>query len=466
MPVLVTAMAVSQLAFSARSAEPNPPKWPKSVAVFGPGDTGTEEVIAAAYAVNGGHVPANHGQFSSKRFAFLFKPGSYDVNVPVGYYTQVLGLGAAPSDVTFTSPRGVYSEEQDYTITGALDTFWRSAENFRTLASEDWQVGKGMMWAVSQAAPLRRVDVANDLLLYEYQPPIPAAGEASGGFMANIRVGAGVHRVARPHTYSAAAATTNSSSQNRPGEGSGFGGGSGGGGSRLRATSGVQPGSQQQWFSRDCTLSSWAGGVWNVVFSGVEGAPPSHCGNVQEDNPGSAAADGAATGQGASPVTTLSATPAVAEKPYVTIDASGRYQLRIPPVQRGTRGARFLDADNGTRVVDFSEVYVTQPTDSASAINAKLAEGKHIVFSPAVYGIEEALVVKHAGQVRQRRARVRACTCTPRCLPCTSPTLSRVLPPACERPRASSPPPNLPLPPPILFPSPSSPIPYDPTYQT
>jgi hypothetical protein len=47
---------------------------------------------------------------------------------------QVLGLGKAPADVTFTSPKGVYSEECDYTIGGALSTFWRSAENFRTQA--------------------------------------------------------------------------------------------------------------------------------------------------------------------------------------------------------------------------------------------------------------------------------------------------------------------------------------------
>ena len=46
----------------------------------------------------------------------------------------------------------------------------------------DWGVGKGMIWAVSQAAPLRRVQVDNDLCLFEYQPPIQPAGEASGGF--------------------------------------------------------------------------------------------------------------------------------------------------------------------------------------------------------------------------------------------------------------------------------------------
>ena len=173
-------------------AQPNPPTWPSSVIIFGPNDTNIEGTIHAAYAKNGGHSPANHGQFSSARFAFLFKPGVYDVDCPVGYYTQVAGLGTTPPDVTFTSPRGVYSEEQDYSIGGALSTFWRSAENFKTTATQDWGVGKGMMWAVSQAAPLRRIEIVNDLLLFEYQPPIPAAGEASGGFMASVKIGSAV----------------------------------------------------------------------------------------------------------------------------------------------------------------------------------------------------------------------------------------------------------------------------------
>ena len=56
---------------------------------------------------------------------------------------------------------------------GSLDTFWRSAENFRTEASD------GMLWAVSQAAPLRRVHVAGDLVLHD--KGAYASGGLSGG---------------------------------------------------------------------------------------------------------------------------------------------------------------------------------------------------------------------------------------------------------------------------------------------
>ena len=47
-----------------------------------------------------------HSEFGSARYALLFLPGEYHVDIPVGFYTQVLGLGATPtpstSSATFT----------------------------------------------------------------------------------------------------------------------------------------------------------------------------------------------------------------------------------------------------------------------------------------------------------------------------------------------------------------------------
>lgn len=346
--------------FSVPQVEPNPPKWPSSVAVFSPEDPVTiiQDKIAAAIATNGGHTPANHGQFSTYRYAFLFKPGSYDIDCPVGYYTQVLGLGTLPSDVTFTSPKGVYAEEQDYTIGGSLSTFWRSAENFKTAAYNDWKVAKGMLWAVSQAAPLRRVEVVNDLSLFEYQPPIPAAGEASGGYMANMKVGSSIK--SRPRFAQGVRANT------------------------LGNVEGVLPGSQQQWFARDSTVNAWTGGVWNMVFTGVEGAPPSHCGL-------------SANSSSEVPVINIPATPSISEKPFITIGSDGKYSLQIPPLKSGSSGADFSTAD--TAPVGFEKVYVTKPSDSAAAINAKLAAGLHVVVSPGIYQITEPLLLNTTGQV-------------------------------------------------------------------
>ena len=101
----------------------------------------------------------------------------------MGFYTSVYGLGSSPSDTAFTGEKGVYAEcGCGWFEVGSLDTFWRSAENFRSASSHEWAVGKGMTWAVSQAAPLRDVVVDGDLLLFEYVEG-DAAGYASGGWV-------------------------------------------------------------------------------------------------------------------------------------------------------------------------------------------------------------------------------------------------------------------------------------------
>jgi len=101
--------------------------------------------------------------------------GVHNINIKVGFYTQVLGLGSVPQEVTLGTlycPNG----DTNFQI-GALDNFWRAAENFQT--------NNKVTWAVSQAAPLRRIVVNNDIDLYKYDSG-DAAGYASGGFMADM----------------------------------------------------------------------------------------------------------------------------------------------------------------------------------------------------------------------------------------------------------------------------------------
>jgi len=286
--------------------------------------------------VNGGQPEI--GQFSERRFAFLFKPGSYDVDVPVGYYTQVAGLGKSPSDVVFTSAKGVYSEEANLNpYTGALDTFWRSAENFQTDADFNWWGSSpmGMLWAVSQAAPLRRVIVTHDLYLFQYVAPWSAAGYASGGFMANSVVNGSIFS-----------------------------------------------GSQQQFMTRNSKTALWSGAVRNMVFVGTEGAPSSHCGD--SDN--------------SAPITTVDSTPVIAEKPFVTIDGTGKYFLNIPAMTVNRRGVDFTDS--AATVVDFENVYVANSeSDSSETINAELSKGLHVVLSPGIYNLTAPLFLNTEGQV-------------------------------------------------------------------
>ena len=67
---------------------------------------------------------------------------------------------------------------------GALANFWRSAENVKVTPA----AGTPLLWAVSQASPMRRIEVDGDLQVFQYNYPNPAAGYASGGFMADMKV--------------------------------------------------------------------------------------------------------------------------------------------------------------------------------------------------------------------------------------------------------------------------------------
>jgi hypothetical protein len=224
-PLLVGILVLAQIA---AAGQPNPPVWPSTVKVYSPNSSKSqiESEVGAAYGSNGGL--SQNGQFSDLRFAFLFQPGSYDANIPVGYYTQVLGLGATPDQVKFTGERGVYCESANQQQSpGSLDTFWRSAENFESHAWwRPFQGISGMVWAVSQAAPLRRIIVKNDLSVFWNQ------SYSSGGYLANSRVEKTLHN-----------------------------------------------GTQQQWMHRNVEMRSVNGGAWNIVYSGCKGNPGPRCGN-------------------------------------------------------------------------------------------------------------------------------------------------------------------------------------------
>ncbi|SFW92031.1 RICIN domain-containing protein [Amycolatopsis australiensis] len=151
-------------------------------------------------------------QFGSRRYAVMFKPGTYANDVNVGFYTQVLGLGLSPDAVTVNG--AVHVEAGWFPPQNATQNFWRGAENLSVNPN-----GAADRWAVSQAAPYRRMDVRGDLQLDD-------GGWASGGWISDSKV-----------------------------DGQ------------------VRSGSQQQWISRTSQFGSWNGSNWNMVFAGVQGVP-------------------------------------------------------------------------------------------------------------------------------------------------------------------------------------------------
>jgi hypothetical protein len=150
-------------------------------------------------------------QFGSQRFALLFKPGTYNVDANVGFYEQVAGLGFSPDQVTVN---GAVHAEADWFGGNATQNFWRVAENLSVNPS-----GGSDRWAVSQAAPYRRIHLRGNLQLDD-------GGWSSGGLIADSRI-----------------------------DGQ------------------IRSGSQQQFLTRNSEMGSWAGSNWNMVFVGDTGAP-------------------------------------------------------------------------------------------------------------------------------------------------------------------------------------------------
>ena len=184
------------------------PDFGPNVLVFDPSMSSStiQQEIDKVYAIE------EHSEFGPARYALLFLPGEYRVDVPVGFYTQVLGLGATPDAVRIA---GDVHSDASLPHNNATCTFWRAAEGFSVTPT-----GGTMQWAVSQAVPFRRMHVSGNLVLHQN------GGWASGGWMSDTVVDGN-----------------------------------------------VGSGSQQQWISRNSEWGSWTGANWNMVFVGVPHPP-------------------------------------------------------------------------------------------------------------------------------------------------------------------------------------------------
>jgi len=142
----------------------------------------------------------------------------------------------------------------------------------------------------------------------------------------------------------------------------------------------VESGSQQQYLSRNNEVGNWSDGVWNMVFVGTKNAPKSHC--------------GADPSKGTHPYVIVDSAPTVAEKPFISIDASNKYSLNIGTVSQNRVGVNYQ-----INQVGFDNVYVASASDSSTRINNKLKEGLHVVLAPGIYYLDWPLELNHPNQV-------------------------------------------------------------------
>lgn len=190
---------------AASGAKPN---FGPNVLVFAPSMSAAamQQQIDKVYAIQ------RRNEFGAQRNALMFLPGKYKVDVPIGFYTEVMGLGASPDDVEID---GNFHSDASEDNNNATTTFWRAAEGITVTPP-----GGSMRWAVSQAAPFRRMHVRGNIVLHQFN------GWASGGWMSDDWI-----------------------------DGT------------------VDAGPQQQWISRNTEWGKWTGSNWNMVFVGVPDPP-------------------------------------------------------------------------------------------------------------------------------------------------------------------------------------------------
>jgi hypothetical protein len=294
-------------------------------------------------------------QFAGRRYALFFQPGTYGsaarpLVFQVGYYTQVAGLGVTPKDTVINGAADSFNNLCSGGSCNADDNFWRSLSNL-TLnvhlpktppayvpkpADPD---GAGCdnsaeIWAASQAAPLRRVIVNGGVAFQDYCAPNDFA---SGGFIADSTITGKL----------------------------GFYG-------------------NQQYLVRNSDIGGVTGcpnGLWNMVYSGVKGAPaPVFTGQCQQN-------------------TVLSTSPVTEEAPFLYTAAGGGYRVFVPAVRTNSSGPSWAGGAEAGESLPLSAFFVASPATSAAAINQALASGRNLVLTPGVYDLSEPITVSRPDTV-------------------------------------------------------------------
>ncbi|BDV30323.1 glycoside hydrolase family 55 protein [Microbacterium terricola] len=314
------------------------PDFGPNVTIYGP-DTPLDQIQSELDALADEQRDA---EMSAERHAVYFLPGDYGtaeapLQFEVGYYTEVAGLGASPEDVNVNGAIEVYNR----CLGDEANPNCIALVNFwRTISNLSLEVNGAGQDGCRASANFWAVSQAVSMRRLDI----------SGANLSLMD-----YCTAGPQYASGGFIAD----------------------SRLPF---VISGSQQQWLTRNSEVAGWSNGVWNQVFSGVVGAPS------EANFP-------------AEPYTTVAQTPVSREKPYLYVDDAGRYKVRVPAVRTNTSGVSWADGETAGRSIPISDFYIAKPGDSARKINAALALGKNLLFTPGVYDIDRTLQVWRPGTV-------------------------------------------------------------------
>ncbi|WP_159730395.1 MULTISPECIES: glycoside hydrolase family 16 [Sphingobacterium] len=298
----------------------------------------TDNKARVGNEVNQLHEKMFGKEFSPNRYALLFKSGDYKEAglLKIPFYVQIAGLGKVPYDVAISN---IHTPPHLADGNGTC-TFWRAAENLSVIGPESYEEEQTFKWAVSQAAPLRRI-YSTRAVRNQW-----ANGWVSGGYTADCY-------------FEAAAGSKN----------------------------------QQQWYTRNSFLNKGRGEFeeikYNYCFQGVDFGPSVDKNSYQNNW---------ATGGN---VTVIPTTPVIREKPFVFFDRDGRYKVFRPALKHNHTGVSYTRDNMGAGdIIDVEkDFYVVKPGDTAAEMNRQLGNGKHLLITPGMYELSEPLHVSKANTI-------------------------------------------------------------------
>jgi len=134
----------------------------------------------------------------------------------------------------------------------------------------------------------------------------------------------------------------------------------------------------QQYMVRDSAIGGAAGcpnGLWNMVYSGVQGAPaPVFTGQCQQN-------------------TVLASSPVSEEAPFLYTDAGGKFNVFVPSLRKNSSGTSWASGTEAGKSLPLSSFFVATPGTSVAAIDVALAAGKNLILTPGVYNVSAPILV-------------------------------------------------------------------------
>jgi hypothetical protein len=363
---MLAGTAIGSMPTSAANASPplmSPSICPgANVAVFGPNvcvfnDTMSQAAIQTDLNnIATQQVPID-SQFDSQRYAILFEPGTYGsaanpLVFQVGYYTEVAGLGFSPKDTVINGAIEVFNNlcTAGTSNCNSDDNFWRSLSNLTLnvdLPSSPPAYAPPVVdafgagctnteeaWSASQAAPIRRAIINGSVVFQDY---CASNNFASGGFIADSQVSGNLNF---------------------------FG--------------------NQQYMVRDSQIGGANGcpqGLWNMVYSGVQGAPsPVFTGACHQN-------------------TVIPTSQVTQEEPFLYTDSSGDFNVFVPALKHDSSGPSWASGTEAGSSVRLSSFFVASPSTPTPLINIALALGRNLILTPGIYNLDQPIVVSRPDTV-------------------------------------------------------------------